>query len=208
MTWSQTRQVFTQEWRKKGTLKFQASICLNVKGVYLSITEIPSDPRSYSICIPESHCSSGWKAFGAALLQHSNVLHLETFLPIWNGRSFTRTILCKRRPENPPNRHYQRRTSTISLPWANPSQLFNSTNHRNSTAINKWERPIICEWINPPQVMEKTAIAIAKEWLINFIPSLLPFGDKSPFLFPNTKWDNQSCLKRSNPLIRKYSLLT
>lgn len=84
-------------------------------------------------------------------------------LPIWNGRSFTRTILCKRRPENPPNRHYQRRTSTISLPWANPSQLFNSTNHRNSTAINKWERAIICEWINPPQVMEKTAIAIAKE---------------------------------------------
>lgn len=51
--------VLTQEWHHNGTLKFQALIPSNDKGVYLSITEFISDQHSYSIHVPESHHSSG-----------------------------------------------------------------------------------------------------------------------------------------------------
>lgn len=87
--------------------------------------------------------------------------------------------------ENLLNRQTQQKEPTNILPWSNPSNtqliLFNPLKEGQIT--KKWERAIICNWINPPQDFEKTAIAIAKECHFHFIPTLLPFGDKRALFF-------------------------
>lgn len=100
-----------------------------------------------------------WLAFEATLLQHSNLLRSKPRLPnselkINHQESQANTSIR----ENPPIWKFQHRNPSTSLPWSNPSdslQLFNSSFDETSTAINKWEKAIICYRTNPSRTWRK-----------------------------------------------------
>lgn len=168
------RRVFTTEWKNHGFVKLQAYIFSDEKGFFLSFVEKFPDQFSFAICIPEGHRFSGWKAFEQELL--TATLHRSSSTTSFQSR--IKEHSSWKTSEYIPLRQSQHSKSPKSLSWANLSdslQRFNVNKETQPIVSNKWERVIICNWVNLPGDLETMAITIAKECQFRFIPKLLPF---------------------------------
>lgn len=86
--------------------------------------------------------------------------------------------------KSPSTQIFQLKKTATTFPWTNPLdflQLFSSSKKNHISATNKWEKTILCDWINPAHDLEKSAIA--KECQLHFIPTLLPFSNKKAVFF-------------------------